>query len=251
MKLSDIILICFLVNLFSALVARITGTTNESLIIRTENDMDNTSKGDKFAFCIAGFLNQPETAFRYISIPGYKKAYVNFSQYGWNPKWMGRALEKLKKDDDIMIGISIGAQAAWNADADRTILINPCSTPRALQKKYYWLIMALSPLAQIISYVLGWISLIPFIPAQDRKYSIALLVDQLFWMGHGRCLKDLPAETGIIISDKDEFLENKNVIKYYDEKVPHASIISIDTMHARLGDKKDAPKYQAAIDYLL
>lgn len=239
----------FLANLLTAWAAR--AIASEFIKIRIKSEMDDTTKGNKLAFCIAGLLNQPNTAFRHIVIPGYDKVYVSFSQFGWNPRWMGWALEKLKKDDDIMLGISIGAQAAWNAGASRTILINPCSTPKILQKRYYWLTKILSPLAWILSYALGWISFIPFIPAQDGRYSIALLVDQLFWMSHGRCLENLHTRAGIIISDKDEFLENKNIIKYYAEKAPHASIVSIDTMHARIGDPKDAPKYQAAINYLL
>ncbi len=262
-------------NILSALITRLCMLGKPEKIYEEQNNDSN-----KLAFCIAGLLNQPERAFKHIDIPGYKKVYVKFSPFGYSGVTLGKIINALHQInvqhhyEDIVLGISIGSLAALNAKTDQTILINPCCNAKMLKKSLYWLIKIFSPIAEIISLALGWLSFIPIIPAQEGRYSLTLLVDQLFNMGYGSILNKLPTQskvivktngqyftnsssagqstqTGVIVSDKDEFLNNEEIINYFEKNDPLCSIVSIDTMHARIGDPKDAPKYQAAINYFL
>lgn len=219
--------------------------------IYKEKHSDSNSDSNKLAFCVAGLLNQPETAFKHINIPGYTKVYVKFSPFGYSGATMGKTINALRQDEDIILGISIGSLATLNAKMDKAILINPCCNAKMLKKSLYWLIKIFSPIAEIISLTLGWFSFIPIIPAQEGHYSLALLIDQLFNMGYGHMTNNPHTQTKIIISKKDEFLINEEIIRYFKKKDPLCGIANIDTMHARIGDPKDAPKYQAAIDYFL
>lgn len=193
-------------NILSALITRLC-MLGKSEKIYEEQDNDS----NKLAFCIAGLLNQPERAFEHIDIPGYKKVYVKFSPIGYSGVTLGKIINALHQitiryyHEDIILGISIGSLAALNAKMDQTILINPCCDAKMLKKSLYWLIKIFSPIAEIISLALGWLSFIPIIPAQEGYYSIALLVDQLFNMGYGSILNKL--------STRSKVIKNKENIK--------------------------------------
>lgn len=203
-------------------------------------------------FLIAGLQNQPDTAYQYIELAGYNRVDLEFSFFGFNPKKAGRQLEGIATSEDAICGISVGAKTIEYCPSQpgcRVVLINPCSHPEVLKTNYYYLTRCLSPLAEVISYGLGWISVLPVIPADlGHHTSIALLVDQLFWIGWGE--PDVMAENcGVIISTDDEFLEMRRLRDVY----CGAEQVEIATMHGRTGTKShnQAQLYNDAINQLL
>lgn len=243
--LPKVILILYLINIISCTVARL--YHGGKLIID-----DQTPEAPSKAWLIAGLQNQPKTAYRYIDIEGYEKAYLEYSYFGFNPKAAAQQVEDIAQVDDIVCAVSVGAKPleyAENLGTIQIILINPCSHPEALRSEFYYLTRCLSPLAEVISYALGWLAVAPIIPADiGTRTSIALLVDELFWIGWGDPQSDY-VNCGVIVSTEDEFLELESLYQIYDGAI----FAEIDTKHGRIGSESndDATKYQQAVNSLL
>lgn len=200
-------------------------------------------------YCLAGMMNQPETALSYVSLPDeYERVNVSYSMFGFDLVKAKSQLEGVVNNSDVLLGISIGAKPIICADTNaEKILVNPCTHPRVLKPYLENLTFWLSPLAEIISYGLGWIAVLPLIPVDGGEhYSIALLVDQLYWIGHyDPAVVD--ENVGIVLSSRDEFLQNDEVQKIYGT----SRSVEIDTMHGRTGDLAVAKEYEQAILSLL
>lgn len=243
--LPKIVLILYLINVVSCAIVRL--YHGGEFIIN-----DQTPETSNKAWLVAGLQNQPKTAYRYISIEGYEKAYMEYSYLGFCPKAAARQIEDIVKTNDIVCGVSVGAKPieyTENLGTIRVILINPCSHPKALRPEFYYLTRCLSPLAEVISYALGWIAVIPIIPADiGVRTSIALLVDELFWIGWGDPQSDL-TDYGVVVSTEDEFLMQESLYQIYD----CADFVEIKTKHDRTGSNSngDAEKYEHAISSLL
>ena len=171
----------FLLNLITCFIARL--LHGGRLIV----DDDKGSWFNTKIYFIAGILNQPIRAFHYFSYRGFCRVYLNYSVFGFNPKRAGKQLDKLMKDGDVVCGVSIGAKpiAYSTTNGFKRVLINPCTHPEILQPKYFWLIRIFAPLFKLLTFLLGWISILPLISAEGGRYSLALLADQLFWIGYG------------------------------------------------------------------
>lgn len=212
------------------------------------DDPNNTGERNE-ALLIAGLQNQPDTAYQYIETNGYDRVYLKFSYFGYSPKSAGKQLENLMDDGDIACGVSVGAKTIEYSNlptGSRAILINPCSHPKVLKSPFRYL-TKLSPLVEVLSYSLGWLSVLPIIPADmGQKTSFALLADELFWIGWGDPEINT-TNTGVVISTEDEFLDPKTMRRTYSE----ALTIEIDTLHGRTGSKKYCRKYYSAINQLL
>lgn len=241
------LVLLLLLNSISCSVARICRGGRLSTVYESSENLEGRK-----AFLIAGLQNQPDAAYQYIELTGYNRVNLEFSFFGYNPKNAGRQIENLVKDRDVVCGISVGAKAIEYCPSQldcRVVLINPCSYPKVLRSRYYYLTRYLLPLAEVLSYGLGWVSVLPIIPADFGHHtSIALLVDQLFWIGWGD--PDAMTENyGVIISTDDEFLEVQQMRDAY----CGAEQIEIATRHGRTGTKShnQAQLYNDAIDQLL
>ena len=208
-------------------------------------------KYKKVAWVIGGLLDQPDRVMRYIDLPGYQIIAIMTDVFGYSIRQLANILDEYAGEDDIAIGISIGAQAVVKSSVGTQILINPCIDPLSLGKKERWFLAFAAPLLEAVSFLLGWLSFIPFIPMNKGHFSIATLADQLIAIEYGFPLLDRNANIGAIISTDDEFLDNEIIASDILEQSPTAGIVEVKTKHARIGDKKDAPKYQAALNYLL
>lgn len=242
--LPKVILVLYLINVVSYMLMRF--DYGGKLIIN-----DQTPTDSKKTWLIAGLQNQPQMAYRYINVEGYEKAYLEYSYFGFNPKAAAQQIEEIVSKGDVVCGISVGAKPLEYASLQgaRMILINPCTHPRALRSEFYYLTRCLSPIAEIMSYALGWIAVMPVIPADiGVRSSVALLVDELFWIGWGDPQFD-PTDCGVVVSTEDEFLELESLYHIYDG----ADFAEISTKHGRTGSnaKGDAVKYDNAINSLL
>lgn len=234
-----ILLMFALINMSVALCIRMVwlGT----LKISKEDIKENT------AILVAGMFNQAGTAYSLLDLPDtYEYATANFSNLGFNASFAGLWLRIIAKDKPIF-GISIGAKVAAYSGTRQAVLINPCVYPNTLKSSLYWPIKIFSPILEIISVALGLLAFLPIIPTSIAgNYSITLLADQLFWIGYGNPKVSENAKYGIVLSNKDEFLDNTKIIK----KIPSCYTECIDTMHGRTADPEASYQYSRAINHL-
>ncbi len=243
--MQSIVLLALTVNCLSCMIAR---------YIQGGKLVAEAPKGwqtEPIVWLIAGLRNQPERAYQYMNFGYHKRGYLSYSNFGYSPYSAGEQLNKIAKDGDVVCGVSIGAKAVEMSKLNGSmILINPCSNPGTLKSVFRYSTQYLTILAEIISYGLGWISVLPIIPGDMGTHqSLASLVDQLFWIGHGQPNVERPKETGVIISNQDEFLERDLTYRQYHK----CRIEEIDTKHARIASKDEGVVllYQNALDKLL
>ncbi len=200
---------------------------------------------------IAGMMNQPHKAFELLSnVRTEQMIYCNFSVLGWNAR---NSAKQIDKCDDLInvplrvFAISVGEKVAQEMSlCNQIVSINPCPHPSVLQKKLRIVLPPVAVLLQLLVFFLGWIAVLPVIPADDTPYSIALLADQLWEISMNR--KTYPHNKGItslILSRNDEFLDNEKIKKFYEYSYRGSTYI--DSMHARTGDLEYAKEYDAAI----
>lgn len=144
---------------------------------------------------IAGILGQPETTYGKIKMPYGGSGYLNYSLFGFNPKNAGKQLKQFleSKDHivgtkDYIIGMDVGCKAIVYAGliGERRVLLSPYTHAIGLKAKDQTKISILSPILEVLTWALGWISIIPIIRTKQKNwYSLALLADQLFWTYYG------------------------------------------------------------------
>ncbi|MBR1875442.1 hypothetical protein IJ798_03665 [Candidatus Saccharibacteria bacterium] len=241
-----VILIILALNILTALIVRV--THGGRLICDGAFPIT-----DGKVILVAGMLSQPESAYQYIDFHNKVIGYLRFSSFGFNPKNAAYQLDEVIQPNDTVVGISIGCKPIIMSlvKCRRKILINPMTHSIILKAKNQMLIEYLAPLAEVLSYALGWISLIPFIKTDTGDhYSLALLLDQLYWMYYGDPEdEDMDSldNVGIVISNQDEFLENDIISSIY---LKASGQFDIDTRHGHTANPKVAPLYQDAIDFL-
>lgn len=201
---------------------------------------------------IAGMLSQPENAYKYVELPYCHSAYLRFSPFGYNPKISGEQLRKLIRSKDVVVGLSVGCKSIIFAHRPETcrILVNPMTHSITLKAEKQLLIEYLSPIAEVLSYLLGWLAVIPVIKTGTGDfYSIALLVDQLFWMYYDDPHFDdigKMNKIGVVISTDDEYLENHIIKGIYN----CAEFVEIDTAHGQITNREAVYEYSTAISIL-
>ncbi len=89
-----------------------------------------------------------------------------------------------------------------------TYTINPCSNRRALRSELRILLAAAAPVFWAICHILGWVSVIPFIPATGGKYSLILLADQYMVIAFDKPPLYTSRTRGMVLSVADELLDN-------------------------------------------
>ena len=242
-----IIILVLLTNFITCLIARLIQggrfTYNKNIYPAYNGKM----------ILIAGMLSQPESAYQYINMPYGCSGYLKFSLLGYNPKKSGKQLKELAKSKDYVIGISVGCKSIIYADSPgkKRILVNPCTHSITLKAEYQMLLQYLSPILEVVSYALGWLSILPVIKTKlGDRYSLALLADQLFWIYYGDPEYEKTASqvgTGLILSKSDEFLENDIISEIY----RRSSIEKVPARHGFIASQYVAQYFNEAINKLL
>ena len=202
---------------------------------------------------IAGMFGQPETAFQYIDLPYCYSGYLRYSMLGYNPINAGRQLSALAREKDCVLAVSVGCKAIVYAGIPgaKRVFVNPCTHPKSLEPKLKRKLRIITPILEILSYLLGWFTVIPVIKTrQGERYSPALFIDQLFWACYGDpdyskvCYQ---GRTGIVLSTRDEYIENDVVSKIYDR----AEKVIIPARHGFIASPYVSNLYNEAINNLL
>lgn len=197
-------------------------------------------------YFVAGMLNQPDPAFNFLVDKVQAGiTYCQYSQLGFN---VSEYASTILSDIEInkfkfvkIFTISVGQEVAESLerlininhpDMDFEIIsFNPCCGCEVLQNKFTRLRFLVKIIPLVVKLLLGWVSIIPM-PIADQKCSLVLLFDQLKNIFTKR-LSQSKATSHVVISEKDEFLNNDLVFLAYKET---AVFHSVDTNHANTVD---------------
>lgn len=244
-----IIIIVLLLNIVSCFVFRVFIHRGRMKIY------DFDPKGEKAAkeasILIAGLGNQPYSAYKELepSVGAEREIYAEYSCFGWNAKNSAEQLDEIKFHPDTRVSvyaISVGDKIArYLKRCERIYSINPCPHPSVLKDRYQIILPILSVILEVLTFSLGWLAVIPFIPVEEVHYSLALLADQLFEISLDR--RTPPGNRGItsiVFSIFDEYIVPTRVMKFYKNRVEYTSI---HTKHARTSDLSWCHDYNRAL----
>lgn len=234
------ILLCILaINCASFIAARIwwrlTGRLSAEIIMprrkfRIEGE-------NEVIFLSAGNLAQPRKAFEFLH-PQLKRkqfAFLKFKMIGWSALETAKAVARAVGPDDqvTVYAISVGDHVARYLETSpireqvQIYTINPCPHRRALRKELRVLLMIAAPIFWVLCHLLGWLSIIPFIPATGGKYSLILLADQYMAISFDMPPIYTSQTRGVILSTADELLDND----YLERVFAGRKVIEIPTHH--------------------
>lgn len=206
---------------------------------------------NEMTYLIAGNLNQPLSAFRFLGPELLENVtYVNFQMTGWSAK---RAAEEIANEviaEDfshvdvytISLGDHVGRYLEGLIGGHcelRIIAINPCSDISFVCEPFNTLLKVFAGPFEVLCHALGWFSTIPFIPAQDgvSKYSMILLADQYWSIAYDHPEPSVEHTIGVVCSqpnedDNDGLLENARIRDYFQhDGNSNFMIITIKTSH--------------------
>ena len=228
-----------------------------------------TIRGSRHSMTILlpGLINQPEFAFSRLISLTTKLKYVDYpvlarySLFGWNSKTAARQLDKLiettnsRRVDVYAICIGDKVVRQMNSYELRNIYaINPCPNPAVLshdlQRTLPWMVRMLS----IVTFIGGWLAVLPLVRFDNVRYSCALFTDQLWELGMNKTV--LPTKsykTSLILSEHDEITNNAALLIYYGqdgEPFKFKNGLMIPSKHGRTDSSMYAPFYDAALSQL-
>ncbi len=242
-----LLLSLIMLNTLSFIVARIIWWLRDDLsakIIMPRKKLQSEDEKE-IIFLAAGNLAQPEKAFEFLRPVFERKpyAFLQFKMIGWDSRATAKAIidESIKSGKNVTLWtISVGdhvgrylegyffGQQEFKRGGTRIYAVNPCPTRRALRAGLRGLLMIAAPILWVIAHLLGWLSIVPFIPATGGKYSLILLADQYMGIAYDMCPKNTSQTQGIILSTQDELLDNEFLEKGYFTCI---KIVYVSTRH--------------------
>lgn len=256
-KVLTIVLILLCLNCFSFIMARIVLCLNGGTAAKFERAKVGKT-GDAMTYLIAGNLNQPLTAFKFLK-PELSGAltYAQFRMMGWNAQATAENIAKEVKDRNfakvnvytISLGDHVGRYLEEYLGGEcelQIVAINPCTDVSFLRKPLDVLLKIGSPIFEAVCHGLGWLSAIPLIPAPEgNHYSLMLLADQHWSIAYDHPQHLIENTIGVICSrlklddetgknDNDGLLENAAIRSYFWRGVEAADemlVITIPTSH--------------------
>lgn len=197
--------------------------------------------GELMFYLVAGCINQPRTAFKFIMDELKEVGGVTLVTYQ-NTRGcsMSTIAKQVVRDAEehhykvVTIGISIGDYVARvvedNLPEAKSIPINPEPDSVILQP---WARIASrigSVLVSGLTIPLGWLSLIPWLNGDGNLFSTAFIADQFRDIGFvTNTPRTMDGVLGIIISEYDEYLVNSII----QSRFPDVPIVVTPTKHGR------------------
>ena len=203
---------------------------------------------------IAGMKSQPYEAFHLLpAVRSEQMVYANYSCFGWNAKNSAEQINNLTFWDFSLVRaftISVGDKVGRRLTrCSRIYSINPCPSPFVLKDRLQKRLPLLAILLEVLTFLLGWLAVLPLVHTDGVPYSLALLSDQLF---EASVKRDTSSEnrgiTSIVFSVDDEFLELEKLHRFYKMDLP---VKVIESTHGRTADPDEAPEYDEALKCLM
>jgi len=232
-----ILLMILLGNAASFIVMRAWWQESGSLSAKLVR-MRRPQEGDagETVFLIAGNLAQPKAAFKFLApqLQERRCAALCYKMIGWSALETARTIVRAAGEGTAVVyAISLGDQVARHLETLmprgrlKILAINPCPSRMALRKWVRWLLTVVAPVFWVVCHLLGWLSVIPMIPATGGKYSLILLADQYMALAYGLTPWTTTRTRGVILSQHDKLLDNR----YLKSLFKKSRIIRIPTKH--------------------
>lgn len=208
--------------------------------LQTENEV---------IFLSAGNLAQPWKAFQFMQsvLRGTQYAFLRFRMIGWSARATAKAVAQTTRSYDraTMYAISVGDHVARHIESlpisgrFQIYTINPCPNRRALRSSLRFLLTVSAPILWVFCHLIGWLSIIPLIPATGGKYSLVLLADQYVTIAFDTPPLHTSRTKGVILSTMDELLDNGYLRQTFaDNKITnvptrHGDTVGMDSEYLR------------------
>lgn len=235
-----IFIAALMINALSFMVMRVywrlTGKLSAEIVFPRQKF--RTEDEGEVIFLSAGNLAQPRKAFEFLYSKLKRKqyAFLEFKMIGWSARETAKAITKAVWPGNrvTMYAISVGDHVARYLDESPALTqlqiytINPCPCRRAVRKELRILLTVAAPIFWALCHMIGWLSVIPFIPATGGKYSLVLLADQYMTIAFDKPpIIYAPHTQGVVLSAADELLDND----YLEQVFADQKIARVPTHH--------------------
>lgn len=254
--MNKILIICAIINALTFTMARISWKKHDKLGAALQHRF--ASNPEQPTYLIGGFHAQAECTFRKIAYDvldphADKCCYLHYQNRGFSVSQTVEAIIRDMENHDgekaRIVTVSLGDHVARYLEATlgdkiEVYAINPC--PWFFCIKMHWLILlaVAGPILEVACHLLGWISLLRFVPTPDGFFTPILLADQMWAMVYDIPPNKTERTKGAIYSLCDDYVNNDYVEPYF----PSAEAIYI---HARHGIVNCFAEYIDAIRKLL
>lgn len=224
--------------------------------------------GEVMNYFLPGMMDQPDVNYAFLVekkngrhesiIPELNggMTMVYFRHTGWDALPAAIAIQqdiaqcgyKRVRIFSLSVGDHVTRELEWYLGSVEleNIAINPCSSEPVLNALCQWLVMYVVPIVRLLDYALGWLSIAPVISPGHKKYSLWLITDQATQLGCWREKFWIDSTLGVILSSRDEFLDNGAIKQHFGEDVPY---VMIDAKHA--DTRGHAEEYRKAVQNFL
>lgn len=250
-------LIITLIFVFNILTAWVVRNLKGKFKVRTWINYDAPPSGKKVCL-VSGFRNQPDVAFGLIDFSRCRKiVWLMYSNFGFNMNLAARQMYEVCTAGygTEVFAISFGAMVHQHANLRKGVLIDPCINPEVILEPYRQKFRRNAIIYGALSAILGWLAFIPVIPVEKPalsgialspvRYSLALLADQMYYIGYSETKVKESRGVTLVLSNYDGLLDNERIIRDFRA----ARVIMIPAGHA---DTLANPEpYQKVLEPLL
>ena len=226
MTIGTILLLILALNAISCIIARIIQGGKFEIELPEEKHI--YSGASKMLILLAGSMSQPEDDFAFIESIKEKEQAVNavlrprYSMFGWHADNSARQLDQLIREtytDQVEVytrecGDKV-VRLMNSEKIEKIFAINPCPVPSTLKERKKVRTEAI--VLQLVSFLVGWISIIPIFRAGSGRYSLALTADKMWEISTNDSPQPTRVQrTYIVLSEEEQYLDNVSILRFYE-----------------------------------
>lgn len=265
--MSRIVIILLVLNVVSCFVVR--RIRGGRMIVERPNIIPISKNGTRMQILLAGMMNQPWQAYKRLSSVAEKSlasditVFAKFSNFGWSSNRAAKQLDELIYQTHVdkveVYTISVGDKVVrqmMSRAIDKIYAIDPCPSPWVLNDDLQKKLPHLARLLEATTFLLGWIAILPLIPTDANRYSIALLADQLWEISvNDNVMPTRAYKTRLVLSRNDEFLNGQKISRFFsnaDSSEEFNELLAkrtatVPAEHARTSDRFYSRYYDAVL----
>lgn len=227
--MSRIILILLVINIVSCFIVRC--IHGGRMIIEVPREKLISKDGTKAIILLPGAMSQVNFDYRNLPSVAEKSMKANvtilpkYSNLGWSSRRTAKQLDDILKetftDSAEVYTVSIGDKVVRQMETNKIkkiFAINPCPVPEVLSEEMLSELVFSARLFKIMTFLLGWLAIIPLIKTKVNRYSFALFSDQIWELAVNEDVPPTKAYvTHLVLSEHSESLNNNQILRFYDE----------------------------------